>query len=128
LLAVALRDTAVQELFREVDAAIFDGAEQQLVASFIISHIGAPVEGVPADLQAYQKYVTMLLLNPDVETLDWNEQSRVASSAQVLQSLRRNYEIQQLQQKIEQADNNGDDDTATALRQQLMKEMKHGQR
>jgi DNA primase len=128
LLAVALKDTAVQELFREVDAAIFENEEQRLVAGFIVGHIGAPIEGVPADLQAHQKYVTMLLLNPDVETLDWNEQSRVASSAQVLQSLRRNYEIQQLQQKIEQADNNDDEAAATALRQQLMKEMKHGQR
>lgn len=128
LLSVALRDVAVQDLLKNSDPAIFADENARKVAEYIIAHAGTPIETPPGDLQADQKYVTMLLLNPDVDTLDWSEPSRLASSAQVLRSLTRNYEIQKLRQQIDEAEQRGDDETATQLRGQLVKEMKHGKR
>lgn len=128
LLSVALRDVAVQDLFKNVNPAIFTDENAKKVAEYITSHAGAPVEALPDDLRADQKYVTMLLLNPDVDTLDWNGESRLASAAQVLRSLTKNYEITTLQQQIQEAEQNGDDEMATKLRAQLIKEMKDAKR
>lgn len=122
LLSVACRDSNVQDLFRNVDPGIFAIEDQRAVAAYIVKHLGKPFDGVPPELQEHEKYVTMLLLNPDVDTLYWNEQSRIDSAAQVLRMLTKNHKIQQLEKQIEEADTSGDDSKATKLREQLIKE------
>jgi DNA primase len=122
LLSVACRDIHVQDLFRGVDPMIFAIDDQRAVATYIVKHLGKPLDGIPPELQEHEKYVTMLLLNPDVDTLYWNEQSRIDSAAQVLRMLTKNHKIQQLEKQIEEADAIGDDDKATKLREQLIKE------
>jgi len=122
LLSVACRDIRIQELFRALDTQAFLDEEQYAVAAYIAAHIGEPVDGIPPELQQYEKYVTMLLLNPDVDTLYWNEQSRIDSAAQVLRTLTKNHKIQQLEKQIQEA--NGED--INAIWEQLIKERNNG--
>ena len=128
LLSVACRDIYVQDLFRTVDSAIFPTEEQQAVAAYIVAHPGKVIEGIPPELQQYEKYVTMLLLNPDVDTLYWSEQSRIDSAAHVLRTITKNFNIKQLETQIREADARGDEGEATKLREQLIKERNNGQR
>lgn len=126
LLSVACRDIQIQDMFRGLDTQAFTDEEQRVVAEYIVAHVGEPVDSIPPELQQYEKYVTMLLLNPDVDTLYWNEQSRIDSAAQVLRTLTKNHKIQQLEKQIQEADNNNDDAKATRLREQLIKERNNG--
>lgn len=126
LLSVACRDVYVQDLFRTIDPAIFPIQEQQAIAAYIVAHPGRALEGIPPELQQYEKYVTMLLLNPDVDTLYWNEQSRIDSAAHVLRTITKNFNIKQLEKQIEAADAKGDDTTANKLREQIIKERNNG--
>lgn len=128
LLAVALRDPNVQDLFKDIDPQIFNSPDQQVVAAYIAKHAGKAVEAIPPSLQTEEKYVTMLLLNPDVETLAWSEESRLQSAAQVLRSLTRDHETQQLKKQIETAEANGDEAAVIRLQQQLIKESTRGRR
>lgn len=84
LLAVALTDVHVQDLLTHVDPSIFRGADRQAVVSYLAAHKGAISEAVPATLQPQEKYVTMLLLHPDVESVDWNSENRVTTATDAL--------------------------------------------
>jgi len=127
LLTVALRDVTVQDLFRNIEPEIFPQETQRAVARYVKTHIGTMVEGVPSDLQTQEKYVTMLLLNPDVEAvLDWGQDFRVTTAAQVIRTLEKNHKIQHLEHQIRLADEKGDEAQATQLREQLIKEKSRG--
>lgn len=92
LLSVALTDKYVQDLFTDINEKTFQGEQRQAVAAYIRTHRGTVVDTIPDSLQQYEKYVTMLLLNPDVETIAWNTDNRVATSTEVLRSLQANYQ------------------------------------
>lgn len=126
LLSVACRDVYVQDLFRNIDPMIFPAEEQQAVAKYLSTHSGKVIENIPPDLQQYEKYVTMLLLNPDIDTLYWSEQSRIDSAAHVLRTVTKNFNIKQLEQRIANADERGDESEATKLREKLIKERNNG--
>ncbi len=126
LLSVACRDIYVQDLFRGINPQIFPAEEQQAVAEYLSTHIGKAIESIPPELQQYEKYVTMLLLNPDVDTLYWSEQSRIDSAAHVLRTVTKNFNIKQLEQRIARADEHGDESEATELRKKLIKERNNG--
>lgn len=92
LLAVALIDTHVQDLFAGIDSTAFRGDDRQAVAAYVATHPGKVITTIPSSLQSQEKYVTMLLLHPDVESVDWNSDNRVASTTEVLRSLQSNYQ------------------------------------
>lgn len=92
LLAVALQDIYVQDLFKGLNTTVFQGTERQAVAAYIASHVGTAVEEVPQGLQEQEKYVTMLLLHPDVDNVAWQVDNRTNTAAEVLRSLQANYQ------------------------------------
>lgn len=123
LLAVALRDGQVQGLFRGLDASLFKGAERQAVAGYLAQHVGQVVESTPTELREHEKYVTMLLLHPDVDKLDWQEQYRIATATGVIQSLQSKYAKNETKESLvrqaEAAQARGDEALATQLYTQL---------
>lgn len=123
LLAVALRDVQVQGLFRGLDASLFKGSERQAVAGYLAQHVGQLVESTPAELREHEKYVTMLLLHPDVDKLDWQEQYRIATATGVIQSLQSKYAKNETKESLvrqaEAAQARGDEALATQLYTQL---------
>jgi DNA primase len=123
LLATALGDVHVQDLFRDINITVFHGNERRAVAQYIATHIGKPVEDIPGQLQQYEKYVTMLLLHPDVDGVAWDANNRVATATEVLRSLQANYQKtdtkEELLQQEAAARERGDDALADQLLQQL---------
>lgn len=119
LLSIAVRDPHVQDLFRDLDPLLFAGTERQAVALYIAQHIGSPLEAVPPELQVNEKYVTMLLLNPDVDKLAWQEENRLNTAANVIRSLQSNYQKNETKEELLRqeaiARNEGNDDLANEL-------------
>jgi len=123
LLAVALIDPRVQELFRAIDPGVFRGGERQAVAAYLVAHPGTVIESVPDALQSQEKYVTMLLLHPDVESVDWNSDHRLASATDALRLLQANYQKtntkEDLLRQEAEARERGDDAAAAEYLRQL---------
>jgi hypothetical protein len=78
---------------------------------------------VPHELQEYEKYVTMLLLHPDVDTVSWSAEHRIATATEVLRSVQANYQKtdtkEELLKQEAAARARGDDKTADELLGQL---------
>lgn len=92
LLAIAIIDPSLHDLFMKTDPLIFNGPERQSVAAYLAKHGGKALSSVPKGLQEHEKYVTMLLLHPDVENVAWNKENRFATASQVLRSIHANYQ------------------------------------
>lgn len=123
LLAVALGDVYVQDLFKGLNTAVFDGTDRQAVASYLSTHAGTALEQVPQGLQTQEKYVTMLLLHPDVENVAWSAENRIATATEVLRSIQANYQKtdtkEELLRQEAAARESGDDKTADEILQRL---------
>lgn len=123
LLAVALGDITIQTLFTEINPMIFTGTERRAVVQYIINHNGTPVTSVPQGLEDHEKYVTMLLLHPDVDNVDWNSENRTATAKEVLRSLNANYQKtntkEELLRQESEARERGDDAAAAEILRQL---------
>ncbi len=123
LFSVALQDTAIQKVFEMIDPAIFHDSAQQALAVYLKTHEPAEVTGVPDSLRIYEKYVTMVLLNPDVERVDWNEANRMSTARDVIRSLQTNYQKtetkEDLIQKEAAARAAGDDESANRILMQI---------
>ena len=92
LLAVALIDVRVRKLLDDVDSSIFRGKDRQAVVMYLRENKSEKIETIPARLDNHGKYVTMLLLHPDVDNIDWNSENRVSTASEVLRSLQANYQ------------------------------------
>lgn len=124
LLAVALIDVYVQDLFRTIDPMVFNGVDRQAIAAYITAHPGIIIgDAIPEDLQPYEKYVTMLLLHPDVENVAWDSSNRVATATNVLRSLQANYQKTNTKESLlrqeAEARERGDDVAAAEILKQL---------
>lgn len=123
LLAVALGDMTIQTLFTEINPMIFTGTERRAVVQYIINHNGTPVTSVPQGLEDHEKYVTMLLLHPDVDNVDWNSENRTATAKELLRSLNANYQKtntkEELLRQESEARERGDDAAAAEILRQL---------
>lgn len=123
LLAVALSDIYIQDLFRDISPTVFRGENRQAVAKYIVNNIGKAVDEIPETLQPHEKYVTMILLHPDVDNVDWNADNRIATATQVLRSLQANYQNtdtkEELLRQEAEARQRGDDKTADEILQRL---------
>ncbi|MCA9334648.1 DNA primase [Candidatus Saccharibacteria bacterium] len=122
LLAVALVDVRIQELFEGVNPVIFRGKDRQGVGAYIAKNRGEKIESIPQNLLEYEKYVTMLLLHPDVDNVDWNVENRVSTATEVLRSLQTNYQKakkEELLQNEAAARERGDSEAAAEYLRQL---------
>lgn len=123
LFSVALQDVAIQKVFKIIDSAIFHDDAQQALASYLKTHEAAEITGVPESLRIHEKYVTMVLLNPDVERVDWNEANRMSTARDVIRSLQANYQKtetkEDLIRKEAAARAAGDDESANKILMQI---------
>ena len=119
LLAAALQDKEIQSLLSTLDTHIFGSEAQQTVAAYVASHGGTVVEAVPPELHQHEKYVTMLLLNPDIDKLEWSEQNRLNTARDVIRSLQANYQKSETKEDLLRqeavARQKGDDETADKI-------------
>lgn len=123
LLAVAFNDQGVRKLFESIEPKIFRGADRQAVAAYLSEHTNKPVSSMPSRLQEYEKYVTMLLLHPDVESVEWNGKNRIATATETIRRLHANYQKtntkEELLRKEAEARDRGDNDAADQYLKQL---------
>lgn len=123
LLAVALNDVHVQDLFRDIDPNIFVGSDRRAVVKFILANLGKSLDVIPDSLQSHEKYVTMLLLHPDVENVAWSKDNRVETATNVLRSLQSNFQKTNTKENLlrqeAEARERGDDATAAEILRQL---------
>lgn len=123
LLSVALMDVGVQGIFTTIDPQVFAGDAERAVAGYIAAHAGKAIEAVPPELQTYEKYVTMLLLNPDIDKLEWSEQNRMNAASEVIRALSSTYQKtetkEDLIRKEAAARASGNDEEANKILMQL---------
>jgi DNA primase len=123
LLAVALMDVHVQDLLTGINPLIFRGPSRQAIASYLVDHKGEVSEPVPDTLRSEEKYVRMLLLHPDVESVDWNGDNRIATATDALRLLQANYQKTNTKENLLQqeaaARERGDDEAAAGYLRQL---------
>lgn len=134
LLAVALIDAPSQALFKQLNPAALHGEDRQAVAAYLGQNSGTSLTDTPKELQNYDTYVKILLLKADARYADWNEQDRYFEAARLLRQLENEHKKQTqaaLTNQLREAENKGDEETATELRAKLsvlIKEIAHGQR
>lgn len=123
LLAVALGDKGVRELLDDVSVNIFDGKARQEVAKYLAEHIDKDVTQIPSSLQQYEKYVTMLLLHPDTDSVAWRSDNRIESATKQLSKLQANFKKTNTKEKLleqeAEARNRGDAAAADEFLRQL---------
>jgi hypothetical protein len=110
-------------VFRSLDLQIFGDGPERAIASYIQAHTGIVVDTVPPELHLHEKYVTMLLLNPDIDTLEWSDQYRMNAARQVIRSLQANYQKTETKEDLIRqetaARESGDDETANKILMQI---------
>ena len=134
LLAVALIDGAVHELFKDFDISAFVGEQRQAVARYLSTSSGQSVIETPKQLQKHDIYVKILLLKADTRYADWNAQDRYQETARLLRQVTTESKKQQkdrLTDRLRDAETLGDEALANEIRTQinnLIKEMQSVQR
>ncbi len=132
LLAVALIDTAVQDLFRTADLDMFHDETRRAVATFIATHGGKEVIDTPEDLHSYDTYVKILLLKAETRYGAWSSEDRYFEAARLLRQVITQHKKQQkdeLTNQLRDAEELGEDTRAKELRGQLnelIKEISRG--
>jgi|TARA_B100001245_G_scaffold29388_1_gene19034 DNA primase len=119
ILAMAMIDTRVQELLRDIDPGAFGGEERQEVVRYLQKHRGKEVHEIPSSLQPYEKYVTMLLLHPEMDNVAWHSDNRVVSATEKLHSLQVNFKKAKIKEQEAAARERGDNDAADEYLRQL---------
>lgn len=119
ILAMAMIDTRVQELLRDIDPGAFGGEERQEVVRYLQKHRGKEVHEIPPSLQPYEKYVTMLLLHPEMDNVAWHSDNRVVSATEKLHSLQVNFKKAKIKEQEAAARERGDNDAADEYLRQL---------
>ena len=134
LLAAALIDAATHDLFRDVDASMFEGEHRQAVAAYLAEHGGKVVRDTPQTLQNHDTYVKILLLKADARYAEWNDQDRYFETARLLRQVATQNKKKQkelLTEKLRDAELEGNEALSLELRGQinnLIKEIQSGQK
>lgn len=121
LLAVALIDPAVRELLKDIQEGAFATEEQQAVFTFIKQN-AEPLAEVPVDLQKYDTYVKIVLLKADARYGEWSDEDRYFETARLVRQLineHKKIKKDTLTMQLRSAEENGEDDRASEIRQQL---------
>lgn len=132
LLAVLLSDTAVRSQLASFDTTLFAGEQRQVVAAYLADHPDEPIADTPQGLQTHDTYVKILLLRADSRYAGWNGQDRSLETARLLRQMITEHnktKREQLIERIRDAEAEGDDERADAIRLELnalIKEIKHG--
>jgi len=121
LLAVALIDPAVRELLKDLSGDMLANEERVAVLQYVQKSKELAAD-VPADLQNHDQYVKILLLKADARYGEWSDEDRYFETARLVRQLiTENKKIKKdsLTTQLRTAEENGEDDRATQIRQQL---------
>ena len=133
LLAVALIDPAVRELLADVQPAMVANDERQAVLAYI-QRSSQLLSDVPADLQNFDTYVKILLLKADARYGEWSDEDRYFETARLVRQLiteHKKIQKDTLTIQLRAAEQNGEDERASEIRQQineLIKEIPRAQK
>jgi DNA primase len=134
LLAAAIIDKGTHKLFEQIDVKIFEGEKRQAVAQYLAEYGGQSVTDTPPQLQNYDIYVKILLLEADARYASWSDTDRYQETARLLRQViseNRKKQIDILTEQLRNAETLGDDTKADEIRNQLnklIKEIQNGQR
>lgn len=132
VLALALSDPKVRELFAQYDPTMFADEARQTVMRFILSHPAETVVDTPKSLKLYDTYVKILLLKAETRYADWDAPHRYYEAAELLRRITTEHMKQQkthLQTELRDAETAHDDVKTREVLQKindLDKEIRHG--
>lgn len=122
LLAVCLIDPAVRELLKDVTADMIPTDERRDVFEYLRTTRDGLVQNVPEPLKDYETYVKILLLKADARYGEWSDEDRYFEAARLVRQLITEHKKTQkltLTEALRVAEDNGDDQKAAEVRQQL---------
>ncbi len=134
LLAIASTDAPSQELFAHIDIDMIQGEERQALATYFAQHYGKVLTDTPEELQKYDTYVKIVLLRADTRYADWDSNDRYFETARLIRQIENEHKKKKkvlLDKQLRQAEADGDEARANALRAELIpliKEIARGKR
>ena len=134
VLAVAAVDVPSQELFAHMDISQLHGEERQAVARYFAANHTALLKDTPKELQKYDTYVKILLLQAETKYAEWDSNDRYFETARLMRQIEQEYKKQtrdNLTIELREAEASGDDAKADELRRALntlIKEIARGKR
>lgn len=133
LLAVSAIDPAVRELLVDMKPDMFETEERRTLLEYLQKHQELLVD-TPNTLQSIDTYVKIVLLKADARYGLWNDKDRYFEAARLVRQLTTEHkqtQKQSLTDELRQAEENGEDERAREIRQQLnelIKEIPRAQR
>ena len=121
LLAVTLIDPAVRDLLGNATAEMFPTDERRALLEYVKKN-NELVQSVPVDLQDYDTYVKILLLKADARYGEWSNEDRYFETARLVRQLiseHKKIKKDDLTAKLRIAEDTGDDESASTIRQEL---------
>ena len=121
VLALGLTEPALHDLFRDTAPELFASEQRQAVARYLQTQHTAARE-TPEELQKYDEYVKILLLQADARYAGWTDTDRFHEAARLLRRIKDEHKKQQKQlltQQIRDAENEGDDAKVRELMQAI---------
>lgn len=122
LLAVSLIDPAVRDLLKDITVDMIPTDERRAVFEYVRATPDTLVQNVPEDLKDYDTYVKILLLKADARYGEWSDQDRYSETARLVRQLiteHKKTKKNDLTAQLRIAEDNGDDEQAARLRQEL---------
>ncbi len=133
LLSVAAIDPPVRELLKEVTPDMLANDEQRALLAYVQTH-ATLLADTPPELQNIDTYVKIVLLKADARYGQWSDEDRYFEAARLVRQLiaeHKQTQKQVLTHTLRHAEDDGDDETARTIRQQLnelIKEIPRGKK
>ena len=134
LLAVSLIDPAVRDTLKDVDPAMFATDDRREIFAYLRDTKDGIVQDTPGVLKDYDTYVKILLLKADARYGEWSDEDRYFETARLVRQLiteHKKIQKDRLTAELRIAEEDGNDDAATKIRQELnelIKEIPRAQR
>ena len=133
-LAVAVIDSASQELLEHLDLELLHSEQRRALAQYLVSHAGTVLTDTPAELQNYDNYVKMVLLRAETRYAEWDSNDRYYEAARLIRQIEHEHKKQtqeNLIAELRESERVGDEKESERLRIELnalIKEIARGRR
>jgi DNA primase len=121
LIAVAMIDPAVRDLLKDIKEEMLSTDERKAVLKYVRKS-DEMLQNVPRELQDYDQYVKILLLKADARYGEWSDEDRYYETARLVRQLiteHKKIQKDALTAELRQAEDDGEDEKARTIRQQL---------
>jgi len=121
LIAVAMIDPAVRDLLKDIKEEMLSTDERKAVLGYVRKS-EEMLQNVPKELQDYDQYVKILLLKADARYGEWSDEDRYYETARLVRQLiteHKKIQKDALTAELRQAEDDGEDEKARTIRQQL---------